>query len=425
MAQDTILTSSVITNEALMVLENELPFTSQVSRKYEPMFGVDGAKIGDTVNVRRPPRFTISSGPNLNIQDYYQSSIPVVVGDLTKYGDQAHVDVSFTTKDLKLSLGNFSENVIKPAVATLANYIDYTGLTMAKNSTANIVGVAGTPPTTLLTYLSAGAYLDSEAAPRDGSRAVVIEQWTGATIVDSLKGLFNPDTKISEQYRRGLMGRDSAGMNWKMTQNINTQSSGYWAASTAGTLTADTTSIGIATGWAQTSSFTLTASATITLKKGDVISIANVFPVNPQNRQVYGNKTRPFVVQADMTITGSSTGTVTVAPAVITAGQFQNVSVTATSATATVTPFSIGFSSAPVLSPQNILFHKDAYTCVMVDLPIPGGVARGARASSTEAGMSIRLVTQYTINNDQEPSRFDVLFGWAPLYQELGCRISA
>src|SRR4051812_44987677 len=161
-ATDTILTISMITNKSLMVLENSLPFASQVYRKYDDSFGVDGAKIGDTINVRRPPRFIGTSGPNLNVEDYYQSSIPVVIGSTASYGDQFHVDTAFTTKDLLLSLGEFTENVVTPAVAAIANRIDYVGLTMAKNSTANIVGVAGTPPTSLLTYLTAGAYLDSE-----------------------------------------------------------------------------------------------------------------------------------------------------------------------------------------------------------------------------------------------------------------------
>ena len=38
----------------------------------------------------------------------------------------------------------------------------------AANNTYNIVGTAGTPPTGLITYLTAAAYLDSEGAPRDG-----------------------------------------------------------------------------------------------------------------------------------------------------------------------------------------------------------------------------------------------------------------
>lgn len=424
-ATDTILTISMITNESLMVLENELTFTSKVLRTYDDSFGVDGAKIGDTLNVRRPPRFIGTSGPNLNVEDYYQSSVPVVIGDTTKYGDQFHVDTAFTTKDLRLSLGAFSENVIKPSVAAVANRVDYIGLQMAKNSVGNIVGTAGTAPTDLLTYLNAAAYLDSEAAPRDGSRAMVVEPFTGAAIVNSLKGLFVPPEVIGKQFKKGMMGRDSAGMDWMMDQNVNVQTSGAWSAASAGTLTADTTSIGISSGWAQTTTFTLTHSATVTLKKGDIISIANVFPVNPQNRQIYGTTTRKFVVQSDFSGTGSSTGSLTVAPAIITGGQFQNVSITSTSSTATVTPFSIGTSATGVNCVRNILFHKNAFTCAMADLELPAGVVFAGRASSKEAGISIRVVRQYTINNDQIPARFDVLFGWAPLYQELACQVAA
>ena len=424
MATDTLLTIDMITNESLMILENELTFAAGVLRTYDDSFGVDGAKIGDTLNVRRPARFIGTSGPNLNVEDFNQTSVPVVLGDTTKYGDQFHVDTSFTTKDLRLSLGAFSENVAKPAVAAVANHVDYDGLTMAKNSTANIVGTAGTTPSALLTYLTAGAYLDSEAAPRGGDRSVITEPFAAATIVDTLKGLFVPPEKIGEQYRRGMMGKDSAGMNWLMDQNVNNQGFGYWAGASAGTLTADTTSIGISTGWASTSTITLTQSATLTLNKGDVISIANVLPVNPQSRKTYGTKNRTFVVQSTVTGTGSGTMSVTVAPAIITGGQFQNVSITSTSSTATVTPFSAGVSGVGTTSPQNILYHKNAYTLATADLEVPAGVVFAGRASDSEAGLSLRIVRQYTINNDQIPARFDMLYGWAPLYQELACRIA-
>lgn len=428
-ATDTLLTISDITNESLMVLENELTFASQVLRTYDDKFGIDGAKIGDTINVRRPARFVGTSGPNLNIEDFNATSIPVVLGDTSSYGDQFHVDTAFTTKDLKLSLGSFSDNVITPAVATIANKVDRDGLLMAKNSVANIVGTPGTIASDLNTFLTAGAYLDAEGAPRDGKRAVVVEPFTSAAIVNSLKGLFVPDSQLAEQYRKGLMGRDSGGMNWKMDQNVVSHTFGAWAA-TVGTLTADTTGAftgSLATGWARTSTITLTHSQTLTLQKGDTFTIANVYAVNPQNRQPYGsNRLRTFVVQTAVTGTGSSTMSVTVAPAIITGGQFKNVSVSATSATATVTPTSIaGTTATAVVSPQNILFHKNAFTMVTADLELPGGVVFAGRASSKEINLSIRVVRQYTINNDQIPARLDVLYGWAPLYQELGTRIAS
>ena len=59
---NTLLTISKITNEALMVLENELTFTGKVDRNYDDQFAVVGAKIGATVNVRRPGRFIGTTG---------------------------------------------------------------------------------------------------------------------------------------------------------------------------------------------------------------------------------------------------------------------------------------------------------------------------------------------------------------------------
>lgn len=411
---NNLLTISKITNEALMVLENELTFSAEVDRNYDDQFAVVGAKIGNTLNVRRPGRFIGTTGPALNVEDFNETSVPVTLST------QFHVDTQFTSQDLALSLDMFSDRVLKPAIAAIANKIDYDGLTMAKNNTANIVGTAGTPPTGLITYLTAGAYLDSEGAPRDGRRSCIIEPFTSATIVDSLKGLFVPSDTIGKQYSKGLMGRDSAGMNWKMDQNVVPQTFGSYSGKTLTTNTATFTG-SLSTGWAQTSTITLTASAALTINQGDVIQIANVFAVNPQNRQAYGsNKLRNFVVTAT-TAVGTGGTAVTVSPAIITGGQFQNVVVSSTSSTAAVTPF----NNTGTVSPQNIIMHRNAFTLATADLELPDGVHFAGRASDKDLGLSIRVVRQYTINNDSIPTRLDVLYGWAPLYPELACRVAS
>ena len=411
---NNLLAISKITNEALMVLENELTFTSEVDRNYDDQFAVVGAKIGNTVNVRRPGRFIGTTGPALNVEDFNETSVPVTLS--TQY----HVDTQFTTQDLALSLDMFSDRILKPAVAAIANKIDRDGLSMAKNATANIVGVAGTPPTGLITYLTAGAYLDAEGAPRDGRRSCIVEPFTSATIVDSLKGLFVPQEAIGEQYRKGLMGRDSAGMNWKMDQNVVSQTFGSYAGVTLATNTATFTG-SLSSGWASTSTISITPTGgTVNLNVGDVIQIANVYAVNPQNRQAYGsNKLRNFVVTT--AVSGSSAVNVTVSPAIITGGQFQNVSVGTTSSTAVVTPF----NNTGSVSPQNIIMHRNAFTLAVADLELPEGVHFAGRASDKEIGLSMRVVRQYTINNDSIPTRLDVLYGWAPLYPELACRVAA
>ena len=411
---NNLLTISKITNEALMVLENELTFTGEVDRNYDDQFAVVGAKIGQTVNVRRPGRFIGTTGPALNVEDFNETSVPVTLST------QFHVDTQFTTQDLALSLDMFSDRVLKPAIATIANKMDRDGLVMAKNNTANIVGTAGTAPTGLITYLTAAAYLDSEGAPRDGRRSVIVEPFTSATIVDSLKGLFVPTAQISSQYTKGLMGRDSGGMNWRMDQNVVSQTFGSYASATLSCNVTTATGF-LSSGWAYSSTITVGAtSAAATLNQGDTFTIAGVYAVNPQNRQTYGNKLRSFVVQSTTAIGSGGTASVTVVPAVITAGQFQNVSITSTGSQ-TVTPF----NNTGTVSAQNILMHRNAFTLACADLELPEGVHFAGRASDKEIGLSMRVVRQYTINNDSIPTRLDVLYGWAPLYPELACRIAS
>jgi len=410
---NNLLTISKITNEALMVLENELTFTSEVDRNYDDQFAVVGGKIGNTVNVRKPGRFIGTTGPALNVEDFNETSVPVTLST------QFHVDTQLTTQDLALSLDMFSDRVLKPAVAAIANKIDRDGLQTAALNTYNIVGTAGTPPTGLITYLTGAAYLDSEGAPRDGRRSMIVEPFTSATIVDSLKGLFVPQEAIGEQYRKGLMGRDSGGMNWKLDQNVVSQTFGSWSANTIAITLASTSSAGVLTsGWASSSNVTLTASAASTLNAGDVFTIPGVYAVNPQNRQSYG-KLRNFVVNSTTTV-GTGGTTVNISPAIIVSGQFQNVSVTSYNS-----PNITAFNNTGVASPQNIMMHRNAYTLAVADLELPDGVHFAGRASDKEVGLSMRVVRQYTINNDSIPTRLDVLYGWAPLYPELACRVAA
>jgi len=63
MATNTILTDAKITKEALSVLHNTLGFTKSVNREYSGEFANTGAKIGQSVNVRKPNRYAVQQGP--------------------------------------------------------------------------------------------------------------------------------------------------------------------------------------------------------------------------------------------------------------------------------------------------------------------------------------------------------------------------
>src|SRR3954463_14694132 len=166
-ADNTLLTISMITREALRILENNLAFTKRVNRQYDDKFAIEGAKIGYVVNARKPVKYVVSTGQALSLQDSTETQVPV---SLTT---QDHVDFQFSSADLKLSIDDFGDRFINPAVAALANKIDYNGLQLYKQI-YNAVGTPNVTPILLLTYLMAGVALDNNAAPQDEMRHVVI-----------------------------------------------------------------------------------------------------------------------------------------------------------------------------------------------------------------------------------------------------------
>ena len=103
------------------------------------------------------------------------------------------------------------------------------------------------------------------------------------------------------------------------------------------------------------------------------------------------------------------------------------MSIPTPAASAAVTFFASQYNASGngLVSPQNIVMHRNAFTMAMADLELPEGVHFAGRASDKEIGLSMRVVRQYTINNDSIPTRVDVLYGWAPLYPELACRVAA
>lgn len=369
-------------------------------------FGVDGAKIGTVVNVRKPPRYTTRTGQALDLQDATETQVPVTLNT------QAGVDLTFTSQDLALSIDDFSDRFITPAIAAVANRIDAAGMALY-SSIAQNVGTAGTVPNQLYTYLLAGVRLNNSAAPLDGKRSVVINPLMEATIVDALKGLFQQATAIAEQYEKGQMGR-AAGFDWFMDQNTATHTVGPLGGTPLVNGASQTGTSLITDGWS--------ASAASRLNLGDTFTIDSVYMVNPQSRQSTGTLAQ-FVVTANVSSDGSGNATLPIYPPIIpptgsTPTQFQTVTTSpADNAAITVT------GAANTVTPQGLAFHKDAFTLVTADLPLPRGVDMAARVSDKELGISIRMIRAYDISLDRFPTRLDVLFGWATLRPELACRV--
>jgi hypothetical protein len=398
---NTLLTPTKILDESLMILENNLTFSSRINREYSKEFAVSGAKIGSTVNARKPNRFVGTTGPNLNIENVNETSVPI---SLTT---QFHVDFTFSSQELTLIVDEFADRYLKPAMATIANKIDFDGLALAGN-VANSIGTVGTTPNDISVLLNAGVKLDNEAAPRDGQRTVVWDPATNGSMVKAAAGLFNPSNKIGSQYESGIFSPSGLGFDIGMDQNVNVFTTG-------------SRSNGTVSGAGQTGS-TLTVTglgAAATVAKGDVFTIAGVYGVNPQNRQSTG-VLRQFTVTAPATADGSGNATLSIFPAINTAAsnqQYQTVS--AGPANAAAVTWDVAASTQ---YSANLGYHKDAFTLVTADLEdVSQYGAWGARRM--HKGISLRISRQYAIGTDTVPCRIDVLYGWSPVYPELACRI--
>jgi hypothetical protein len=401
---NTLLTMSMITNEALAVLENMLTFTKGVNRQYDDSFAVKGAKVGDTLNIRKPPRFVGRTGQAIGIEDVTETSIPLALNM------QRGVDFTFTSADMALRVDDFSDRYLKPALATVANAIDRDGLLLARNTVYNSIGTPGTSITSAFPVLAAGAKMDDNACPRDGLRSIVWNPLSQAYLVDGLKGLFNASDKISEQYNTGNMGK-ALGFKHSVDQNVVNQVIGPLGGTPLVNGAGQTGNSLVTNGW--------TAAAAARLNLGDVFTLAGVYSVNPQNRQSTG-QLQVFVATSAVSSDVSGNATIPISPSITTTGVFQNVTA-APAAGAALTVI----GAAGVTTPQNIAYHRDAFTLACADLPLPGGVDLAARKSDPQTGLSIRMIRAYDITTDRFPCRLDILYGWAALYPEWACRLQA
>lgn len=396
---NNILTIDMITAKALEILENSLVITRNVNRQYDDSFAVEGAKIGTTLRIRLPDRTLVTDGAALQVQDENQQYTTLTVSS------QKHIGVNFTTAELTMQLDDFAELILKPRVSQLAASVDADVANAYKSIYAS-VGTPGTTPATSLVLLQAQQKLNENAAVMN-PRYATVNPAANAGLVEGMKGFFNPTGTISRQFKTGMMGEGVLGYDEiNMSQSIKTHTTGDWGTSitvTSTLSTQGTTSVGI--------SFT---GSSKTWAVGDVFTIADCYAVNPQTRESTGSL-QQFVVTA--AVTGSSTATLTVSPAIYTAAN----------ALATVDSFPQAgkavtmLGSASTVYPQNLVYHRDAITFATADLVMPRGVDMASR--QVHNGISLRIVRQYDINNDRLPCRIDVLYGYSVIRPQMACRM--
>jgi hypothetical protein len=389
---NTILTPDMITKEALRILHQKANFIGSMNRAYDDSFAQSGAKIGDSLRIRLPNRYTVRTGATLSAQDVTEQQTTLQVST------QKGVDLNFTSNELTLSLDDFSKRILEPAMAQLAASVESDAFNMVKD-VPNVVGASGSA-TTFKNVLEARKKLSDNLAPT-AERRLILNTQDNVDLVDSLKGLFQDSSTISQQYKDGMVGKtagfDAIYENTLIPNFTNGAGAGY-----------------LVNGAAQSGSSLIVDTGTGAMPKGTVFTIANVFAVHPESRLSTGIP-QQFVVTADYAGGG---GTVSIYPAIVASGALQTVNaVPADNAAITV------YNTASDVTTTSLAFHKDAFTFATADLVLPKGVDFAAR--EVYDGISIRVVRQYDVNSDSFPCRLDILYGYKSIRPQLACRIQS
>lgn len=408
---NTTLTASVVAKAALAILENELGWVNDLYRAPEEEFSksVNGYKIGDTLNIRRPADFTVRTNATLSTQDVLEGKTTLAIDQ------QIGVDFSFTSSDLTLKVSDLSERVIKPAMSSIVNYMAKDVLDTMYKRVYNWAGTPGQVINSYADFAKGPERLDLMSVPQDGRIALLspTDHWG---LLGNQTGLYI-EKAANDAYRKGSLG-EIGGVKTYMSQVVPTHTNGgtYGTPLVRGgsqTVTYDTAkdawTMSLATdGW--------TTSASIT--EGTVFTIDGVYMVNPKTK-VKTAVLQNFVVTAAVTAdqTTSNATTLTVSPPVITSGPHQTVDAApADNATITV----VGTASTGYL--QNMVFHKNAMALAVVPLELPAA-AYGASRESYK-GLSCRVIPIYDGTNDISKWRLDLLYGRKLIDPRLVTRLS-
>lgn len=406
---NTIITPTVIAKEALMQLENSLVIGNNVHRDYKKEF----VKVGSSVNIRKPVKFYTADGATRVNQDVEESNTSVTVDQ------RKHVSWKFSTQDLTLSVEEYSQRYIKPAMITLANTVDKSLAGLYKD-VWNHVGTPGTTPANFAALGLAGQRLD-EMSVGDDMRKGILNPAAAWSVASSQTALYMQD-KAKTAYEKAKLA-EIAGFDLYKSQNVLNHTVGAHGGTPLVNGGSQNTTYA-ASGGANAQNLVTDGwtASTAVLKEGDVFTIAGVYAVNPVPGEGTTGKTvmpylQEFVVNSDATSDGTGNATISISPAIITSGPYQTVDAApADNAAITVR------GTASTAYAQNLMYHKNAFALVTCPLEMPDGAA--FKAIESDNGLSVRVVKDYDIDTDEDIIRLDILYGIKTIYPDLASRLT-
>lgn len=368
---NTLLTPAVIARESLIALTNNLVAAALVHRDYSPEF----AQSGDTITARKPAEFTAQEyTTSVSEQAATEVGVPIKLDH--------HMDVTFaiTSKELTLSVQDFRQQFIEPAMRAHAQAIDAAICGLYKDIPYWSRSSDATAFSSLRALTAARKVLSDNKAPFDQRRTLLGTEADASLL--ALDAIAGADKSGSTQALREASIGQVMGFDNYTDQNVVKHTAGD--GTTSGKCAIDNTG-----GYAAGATDIHVDGVTSALKVGDVLVIAG---------KSYVVKVAGQLATADQDIT--------IYPGL---------------AEAAADNAEVIIKNAGTAVEENLAFHRNAFALVTRPLAAPMG------APNVEVldynGVSMRVVYAYDMNAKKDVISMDCLWGVKTLTPELACRV--
>lgn len=211
---NALLTPAVIAKAALATLYEVTIGAQLVHRDYDTEFV---SKVGDTVTVRRPATFEAKEfdpATGIEIQNATETGVPVVLNHF------ADTSFAVTSRDMTLKVENFAEQLLDPAMESIAQKIDRDLFKEFRAGITQTVGAkAGREYNAPEALIDAATILNINAVPTTERRAVIGPQMNGDWLDTDLLKQANTSGS-TEALREAYLGRRLFGFDPYWSQHI-------------------------------------------------------------------------------------------------------------------------------------------------------------------------------------------------------------
>lgn len=399
----------MVSAEALRMFTNSCVMPRYIKRDFEKYY--EGkVKIGSSMQIKRPIRSIGADGQAFQPEGVVRVTVPFSIS----YWNQEAWVYNDTEWAMYLD-DNWRAMYLKPKIVNLANKVDRYMMNYMTSTIPNYVGTPGTVPSTLSTYNSAKTKLDQLLAPTN-DRCVVYNAGYDQNIVGASQTLFNPGQIVSRQYLEGKVGR-YANFDFMVDEQIPNF--------TLGTFTSPITVNGA--NQAGASLVVATTTGTLSLSPGPVgvdrITIAGVYEVNQYSRTMISGINGPVlkqfaVVQPIADTAGAAT--LTLFPAMITSGPYQNCSGSPANGAAVTVVGTSGLAGVQTA----FALQEDAFTWGAIRLQNVDGLgAKCQTVTDEQTGISLRTTMQWDNRLGEVTLRVDFVWGIAQTYADYDAAV--